>query len=82
MVTVKYPVDSYHNPIFGVVAIPSEKFCSSFFCSVYLLLNCFFQYLRGFMLSDSPLVHMLLFFLFFFFEHSIIQIRAVVCLDM
>lgn len=40
MVTVKYPVDSYHNPIFGVVAIPSGKFCSSFFWSVYLLLNC------------------------------------------
>lgn len=70
MVMVKYLVDSYHNPIFRVVAIPSGKFGSSFFCSVYLLLNCqnvFFQYRRGFTLSDSPPLHMLPFSLSFFF---------------
>lgn len=31
MVMVKYPVDSYQNPIFKVVAIPSEMFVLLYF---------------------------------------------------
>lgn len=36
MVMVKYPVDSYQNPIFWVVAIPSEDFF------IFFILVCLF----------------------------------------